>query len=229
MSGAATAGRALAPDTLAGHARLVRLLSADVCRKLEEKNREKPLEKLDAEASKQLLLTTLLASVGQHAAQFGPMIEQAKATGRSPEETGRLVGQEVVLNLARTCPVSSGLIARMGMAEVKAKKEINVSDREKPTLTLVAKDICLGLEQRNQAQPFAKLGKDQRMQMLQEVMQQAFLKNADAMTKLYGSGVFLDAANMKPIGERVGLLMADTCPSYLMQLGLDHIDTQKNP
>jgi hypothetical protein len=208
-----------APDTTTGHARLVRDMAAAVCTRLEEENKKKPLGTVTPEEGKTLLTSALLSSMGQFTDQLMPMMAEATKAGGTSQSVGMELGRDVVLLLGKNCAVSQALIVRMGLDSYKDKPTI--SEKEKPLIQKMAASACQSLDKDNAAQPLAKMTAEQRAAAFAKALQGAFSTHEKSLKAFYGPKLDDQQAEMTNLGRKVAMLMSESCPSYVLQVGLD--------
>lgn len=207
-------------DTLPGQARLVKSLSATMCRKVEEEEKKSPLRNLTAEEGKNLFFKIMLASMSEHADQVSNLMTVNKISQpKKANAFGEEVGKEAVMRLMKDCPASQTLIMQVGLTEVKNKPTI--TPEEKPVLTIVADDICKRLDAEKAKPSFIELTTAARTEVQQQCMQGAMLKHLEELSNFYGLKTIQSATEMEKIGVKIALLMAEQCPGHLTQMGLD--------
>ncbi|QNH62550.1 hypothetical protein [Hymenobacter sediminicola] len=208
-----------AADTLKGQKLFIQHVSQSVCNKLNEEEKKKPLNKLSPEEGQALLTDVLQTSMQDHIDEMAAIMKANKVS--KPRKFGEMVGREVVVVLLQNCPLSQQLFASVGVSAMKDKPTI--APEEKPVLMLVSAEICQRLDTENAKSAISSRPKTERKQVIENAMQGAMLKHLEALSNYYGLKQIQNNSHMETVGRKIGLLLADQCPNYLMQMGLDEV------
>jgi hypothetical protein len=206
-------------DTVVGQARFTHRMSAGMCDRLAQEGQKTDLTKLTAAESEELFKSLMLKTMGDNFTEFSALME--KSGSLSPDELGRNIGEQAVLELIARCPSAGPLVAKMGGARLG--KSVEITAAERPTLLVVAQATCKQLDAENAKQPFDKLTAAQRNTLLQQTLVAAFVNNTNELTAQYGEDVMADKAQGEEIGKKIALLMLEICPGYIMEVGRDEI------
>lgn len=210
-------GTAMAADTLKGQKRFVQRISQTVCTKLTEEEKKSPLSKLSPAEAQALFSDVLQSSMQDHIDEMSAIMTANNVS--KPRKFGEVVGRDVVLLMVKECPISQPLIMSVGMAQLKNMP--TVTAEEKPTLTIVATEICQRLDAENTKTPLADRSATERQQVMETAMQGAMLKHLETLSNYYGIKAISNKTHMEGVGRKIAILIADQCPAYLTQLGLD--------
>jgi hypothetical protein len=217
LMGGQAYGTAMVADTLKGQKRFVQHVSQTVCIKLAEEDKKAPLSKLSPAEAQSLFTTVIESSMQDHIDEMSALMADNKVS--KPRKFGEIVGRDVVLQMVKDCPISQPLLMSIGMAQLKNMPTI--AAEEKPTLTIVATEICQRLDAENTKSSLAGRSVAERQQVVETAMQGAILKHLETLSNYYGIKTISNKAQMEIIGKKIAILMADQCPNYLTQFGLD--------
>ncbi|MGI4740924.1 MAG: hypothetical protein ACRYG7_37630 [Janthinobacterium lividum] len=146
---AQAARRPQAPaDTVAGHARLVRKLSQELCTTLTN-DHTTAFASLSTDQAMQLTQQLFTTAMQRDSVALLAMMEKAVQQNLAPQQVGQLLGRDVVVSLSKTCPASLPLLARLSQTE-QAQQAMgaarpNVSETEKKILQPMATHLCTQL------------------------------------------------------------------------------------
>ncbi|WP_157530757.1 hypothetical protein [Hymenobacter norwichensis] len=217
LAGGQVYGNAMAADTLKGQKHFVQHVSQTVCTKLAEEDKKAPLNKLSSAEAQSLFTDVLQSSIQDHIDEMSAIMEANHVS--KPRKFGEAVGRDVVLLLVKECPISQPLVMNIGMGQLKNMPAITAE--EKPTLVIVATEICQRLDAENTKRPFTNRSATERQQAMETAMQGAMLKHLETLSNYYGIKAISNKTHMEGVGRKIALLLADQCPGYLTQLGLD--------
>ncbi len=221
-----TAAAAPVPvDTVAGQARFVHRMSAGMCDRLAQEGQKADLSKLTAAESEALLKRVMLGAMGDNFAEFSALMEKAGTI--SPADLGRAIGEQAVLEMMGRCASAGSLLAKIGGA--RTGTSIEVTPAERPTLLAVTQAACKQFDAENAKQPIDKLTPSQRASLIEQVIGGVFLSHSEELAAQYGDDVMTDKAQLENIGRKVGILMLETCPTYILQAGRDEIARRQSP
>jgi hypothetical protein len=210
-------GMGMAADTLKGQKRFVQHISQAVCTKLAEEEKKGPLSKLSPAEAQALFTDVLQSSMQDHIDEMSAIMTANNVS--KPRKFGEIVGRDVVLLMVKECPISQPLLMSIGMAQLKNMP--TVTAEEKPTLTIVATEICQRLDAENSKTPLADRSAADRQQVTENAMQGAMLKHLETLSNYYGFKSISNKAHMEVVGRKIAILIAEQCPSYLTQFSLD--------
>jgi len=213
----APAARALPADTLQGQAQLVRQLSASLCERLAAENQKSELGKLPEADAQALFNQAIVGAMSDNMAAFKTLLKQVP-DAKQEEQAGQ-IGQQAVFKLVENCPVARSFVAQLGFNA--SKQQANITPAERPVLTPVAQRICKRLDEENAKQPFDKRAPSARSQTMEQIMETVITANSQELTDYYGEDALSDEAQMREIGTKIGLVVVEQCPSYLILMGLD--------
>ncbi|OUJ76029.1 hypothetical protein [Hymenobacter crusticola] len=202
------AAQTTAADTTGEH-RMIQDISADLCRQIEEESKKAPLTNLSQEEATQLFARLMLVSAGNNAT-FTKLILTHKSDANA---YGGQLGKRIAFRMVKECPASVPLFMKVGYQELR--KQHPMSEQEVKVLTPVAAGVCQGIEARQKKQDLAAMSAQERMQVVEEVMQAAMKPHAKALSQLYGADLFLDQKKMEQVGVKIAVLMGDQCPAIL--------------
>lgn len=215
-------------DTIAGHARLVRQLSQELCTKLSNDHTTKFADLTTDQAMQ--LTQQLFTEVMQHdSVAVLAMMAKGAQQNLQPQQVGQLLGRDVVVSLSKTCPASLPLLTRLSQTEQAqqaiAAKQPAFSEPEKKALQPLATHLCAQLALADAKTPIAKLTPAQRNELLVNLMKKEFTTGRPQLLRYYSTAQLADQARIKEIGEKMGILMLaqKDCASYILLLGADHV------
>ncbi len=218
-------------DTVAGQGRFVRKLSAQLCQRIQDSARVRPLDQLTPEQADRMLQRLMLAGMSEQATDFVGMMQAAEKRNISNYNMGRAIGIATVMRLSTECPSAMELIVRTSSAQkaagADAKNIISVSAEERAKLQPLADSACAELAAADARQPFKQLSVPAREQKMTQLMQTVMLRNMPVLLSIYTAEQLADEAEMRRFGLKVANLMLTKCPSYLVMLGLDKQNQQQ--
>lgn len=203
-------------DTVKGQAQFVRQLSASLCEHLTAESQKTDLSKLSADETQQLFSKLMLGALADHMDAFQAVLKQL---GPNTQGKAEALGQDAVLQLVDNCPPARTFLAQMGLKA--SQKDINIAPAERPVLLPVAQAICHRLDEENAKQAFSKMTPEARAAKMESAMQTIVMTNAQELADYYGEDTVDNQQQMKEIGTKIGLLVFEQCPSYIMLVGRD--------
>lgn len=158
---------------------------------------------------------TMVSAIGKQP----KAIKYLQAPGHNPEHVGLIVMRQLIAS----CPLAAQLALKMSDTALPAEVAQSVSPEQQQLISLIAHDAAGELVQHTPFDQFAKLTPAQRSELCKEVMQGSMKKHADAISKVYGSGIFFDNERLVILGGKVGMQLAQepSCAEYVLQLGRD--------
>lgn len=225
LAGLPAAAQTAPADTVRGQARVVQLLAATLCTRIEEAGRTRPFEQLTAQEADALFTNLMVTGMSEQADAFMALMSEGEKRNLTSHELGQRVGRATVLRLSTSCPGSMALVMRTSAAQreagAHAKSMNNISAEEKVLLQPMADSACAQLAVRDAREPLRNLSPAARKQEMGRVLQTLMLKNMPALLKLYSLEQIGDQAKMEMIGIKLASLMMTQCPTYLIMLGQD--------
>lgn len=188
--------------------KLINLVSADLCRQLEQENKKNSLSTISQEDAKQLFVRIFTKT----ATSNKELMRKFEAMGPEAGAYGEQLGRRVAFVLIKECPVSQPLMMRLGGAEVN--KQQALAPEEVAVLKPIATAMCRDLQPR--VPELKKMTPEQRMQELTQAFQKNLKPYAKEISQFYGADVFLDSERMKSLGTKISLQMATQCPEVLL-------------
>ena len=232
MVGYATHANSLTPtDTLPGHARLVRALSATLCTELSSPQAP-DLNKLPSAGVMQYAQGLFVTAMQRDSAQVLALLEKAAAQGIQPAEAARQLGHDAMVAVAKNCPAARPLALRLAQTEpgqqALAAQKAKLPPAEQKALQPVANALCATLNASNARAPFAKLTAAGRKQVLMRSIQKAFKPNTAALTRFYGPARLDALLRSGEFDGRVASLMLgqNMCTEYILLVGSDRLAEQ---
>ena len=202
-------------DTVRGQARLTQQLSNSLCTRLVSESQRTTLLALTPTQGQVLLTRLLLGAVADNATAMTALLERAGPARSRPLK--RALTADALLRLAEQCPLASTLLAHLNQQQAS----VAVADDERPTLLPVARLACRCLDTAAVRQPFAQRSPAARAEVAGEAIRYAAQRNQEALLAQYGQALGSDNTLSQQVGEKVGLLMLEICPAYLLQLNRD--------
>ena len=227
---AQAARRAPAPaDTVAGHARLVRKLSQELCNKLSNDHKTN-FAGLTTDQALQLT-QQLFTEVMQHdSVAVLAMMAKGAQQNIQPQQVGQLLGRDMVVSLSKSCPASLPLIARLSQTEqakqVIADQQPTISEAEKKALQPLATHLCAQLALADAKAPLAKQTPAQRSTLFTSLIKKEFTTGRPQLLRYYSAAQLADQPRMEEIGQKIAFLMLaqPDCATYILQMGADNTD-----
>ena len=219
LLGAAGPGRAsaLPADTLRGQAHFVRHLSTSMCQHMATEMQGKEAGKLSADECQALFGKLVLSSMADNLSEFQTVLKQAKSV--DADALGQQMGEQAVIQLMQACPAARPVIIRMGMLSSGLTEGVEPAERS--VLLPIVQSICQRLDEENAKQPLEKRTPAQRSELMETEMQGALLAKSSDLTGYYGDEALEDSKLSEQIGQKIGILMAEQCPSYLLMAAQD--------
>lgn len=194
-------------DSLAEQ-KLINLVSADICRQLEQENKKNSLSTISQEEAKQLFVRVFTRT----ATENKEIMQKFESMGPEAGAYGEKLGRRVAFVLIKECPVSHPLMMRLGGEEVN--KQQALKPEEIAVLKPIATAMCRDMQPR--VAELKKMTPEQRMQELTQAFQKNLKPHAKEISRLYGADVFLDTDRMKALGTKISLQMATQCPEVIL-------------
>jgi hypothetical protein len=167
----------------------------------------------------------MLGAMGDNFTEFSTLMEHAGTI--APTDLGRAIGEQAVVEMVQRCPTAGPLLAKIGNNRMKAQVEITAAER--PTLLAIAQDACKRLDAENAKKPFEKLTSAQRSDLIKQTLMGSFLSSSQELTAQYGDNVMEDKVQGEEIGKKIAMLMLESCPTYIMQVGQDELARRRLP
>jgi hypothetical protein len=219
LCGRAAHAKAPPIDTVAGQAHLTHMISAGMCSRLAQESQKADLTKLTGAESEALLKRLMLGAVGDNFTEFSTLME--KAGQEENTKLGQAIGAQAVVEMVQRCPSAGPLMAKIGGSRLKGNFEMSATERS--VLLPITQAACQRLDAENAKQPFSKLTAAQRSALVQQVLGATLLSNSQALTEQYGDEVMESQELGEEIGKKVGLLMLELCPNYILEVGRDEM------
>jgi hypothetical protein len=219
LPGRAAQARALPIDTVAGQAHFTHMLSAGMCTRLAQESQKADLTQLTGPESEALLKRLMLGAMGDNFTEFSTLME--KAGQGETARLGQAIGAQAVVEMVQRCPSAGALMAKIGGNHLKGNYELSATERS--VLLPITQAACQRLDAENAKQPFAKLTPAQRGALVQQALGAALLTNSQALIEQYGDEVMESGEQGEEIGKKVGLLMLEVCPNYILEVGRDEM------
>lgn len=232
--GIAQASAPLPADTLPGHARLVRTISATLCAELSSPQAP-DLDQLSPPAALQYAQKLFASALRRDSVQLHAMMKHAAPQGQSPTDVARLLGRDALLAAATTCPAAQTLAARLVQAgpvrQALAVRQPPLPPAEEQALLPVASALCHELQARNARAPFGKLTPAERQRVYMEAVQKSFRPQTAALNRFYGPAKLDALLRSGEFDGRVARLMASRglCTEYLVLIGTDRPAPRRKP
>jgi hypothetical protein len=219
LCGRVAQAKALPIDTVAGQAHFTHVLSAGMCTRLAQESQKADLTKLTGPESEALLKRLMLGAMGDNFTEFSTLME--KAGQGEAAKLGQAIGAQAVVEMVQRCPSAGSLMAKIGGSHLKGNLEMSATERS--VLLPITQAACQRLDAENAKQPFAKLTAAQRSALVQQALGATLLSNSQALMEQYGEDVMESEEQGEEIGKKVGLLMLEICPNYILEVGRDEM------
>jgi hypothetical protein len=207
---------ALPPDTVAGHARLVHIMSEGMCEKLQAASKRMDFRAMPSTQSDKLMRKLTNELVLENRPQFEQIRKQVARPQRRLYFS--LLGREALLNMAETCPSAGTFLVDLNYEGLADKSPI--SEAERSMLLPIAEDVCQRISAENTRKPLASRSEAETKLLIGDAIRESLLAHATDLNKYYGHDIMDDPLYLSNAGERMGILMFGRCPSYLLMLSL---------
>lgn len=218
LLGQASAAAVLPADTLKGQAQFVNRLSSTLCERLTAEGQKTDLSKLSAEDAQNLLTRLVGGVMGENFMELQTLLKQTSNSDEAQRQGGQL-GEAMMLRLIEICPASHQLVAQLGLQSIGKKADLSVAERQ--TLMPVAESICQRFDADNAKQPYEKMTPVARRAAIEQAMSGVMMDKAQDLQDYYGEDTMQDEDKMHEIGTKIGLLVLEKCPRYLLLIGRD--------
>lgn len=227
-----TAGRVAAQaaptDTLPGHARLVRSLSAALCADLSS-SQAPDLSQMPSAGVMQYAQSLFTTAMRRDSTHVLALFKAAATRGMQPTDVARLLGRDAMMSAARTCPAARPLAIRLAQTEqgqqAIAAQQPKLPAAEQKVLQPIANDLCAVLNASNTRAPFARLTPAGRKQAFMGAVQQVFKPHTAALNRFYGPVKYAALLRNGQLDGRIASLMVSQgkCSEYLLLIGSDRL------
>lgn len=210
-----TEGRTVAPaDTLVGHAHLVGLLSTGLCTRMAAESQA--FDQLPKHELNRLLQDWTTSIIMENEDVFEEAFQPLGKYKRDPYKWR--LAREALFRTAAKCAEARTFLVQVGW-RTRHEKSMP-SPEERAALLPAAQLMCQTLDEENARAPFAQRPAADLKLALQQAMGKAMVAKASELMAYYGGELFKNAEWTNLVGERVFLVVFDTCPSYFVQLFL---------
>lgn len=220
-----------AADTIPGQERIVRQLTASLCKQIEASGRSKSFDQLSPKEADALFIQLMMISMSEQAEAVTGLISAGQTRQMTPNEVGRRIGVATVSRISTDCPSSMALVIRTSSAQqaagAHASSMNNITAEERVVLQPIADSTCARIRLADTGKPLRQLSPPARKQAIVAIMQTQMLKNSPALLKLYSAEKMSDQAAMEGVGVKVASLMMTQCPTFLILLGQDEINQKQ--
>ena len=201
-------------DTVAGHAQLVRVLSAGMCTRLQTESKDQYFDQLPKRELSRLLEDWTTSSLMEHEDIFD---EAMQPVGKYRRDAYKWrLAREALLRMAETCAEARTFLVEVGWRNRHEKSF--PGEEERAALLPATRLICQILDEENARQPFAQRPVAELRAAVQQATAKAMLAKTTELTAYYGNELFRSAEWTGLVGERLALVLFDTCPAYSVQL-----------
>ncbi|RYY14417.1 MAG: hypothetical protein EOO36_14295 [Cytophagaceae bacterium] len=211
-----TISAALPPDTVAGHAQLLRAMSEGLCEKLDAASQRLDFKALPSAQSDKLMRKLTNELVLENRAQF----EQLRKRVARPRRRlyFSLLGREAILRMADTCPSAGTFLTDLNYEGRSDKSPL--SDAERAMLLPITEDVCQRLSVENARVPLARRSEAETKLVVGAAIRESLQAHAADLNKYYGHDIMDNPLYLGNAGERMAMLMFGRCSSYLLMLSL---------
>lgn len=206
----------LPPDTVAGHAHLLHVLSEGLCEKLDAASKRMDFKAMPSAESDKLMrkLTTELVLENR------PQFEQMRKLIARPQRRlyFSLLGRAALLRMADTCPSAGTFLVDLNYEGLTDKSPL--SEAERSMLLPITEAVCQRISAENARISLANRSEAETKLVISTAIQETLLAHAADLNRYYGHDIMNDPLYLSNAGERMGMLMFGRCPSYLLMLSL---------
>lgn len=203
-------------DTLVGHARMLHIISAALCSKLEAESKRTDFKQLTPHQSDKLLEGLTFQTVGEHLKEIEVML--ATVSRRKGKQYGQQLGREALLKMADECVAARTFLPDLNYEATADKSP--VTEAEKIVLQTIARTSCQGLADEDARQPFESRTPQERNAAIGQIIQSSLFINTPELMRYYGEGIMTDQKRYGDVVERMSLFMLSSCPKYPLMLSL---------
>ena len=228
----AAPGITVPADTVAGHGRMVRLLSEAMCTHLGN-DHTTAFDKMTSPAARQMTQQLFVAAMQRDSVVFIALIIEGTKQGKTAQVVGQELGRDVIITLGHNCPAALPLIVRLSQtAEVQklaADKIPAITEVEKKILQPLATRICAQLTAVDAKESFGKLPAARRNAIFTSLMQKEFVAGRPQLLRYYSAAQLNDPQRRGEIGQKIAGLMLNqnSCSGFMILVGLDEMSKQK--
>jgi hypothetical protein len=204
------------PDTVAGHTQLLRAMSEGYCEKLQAASKRMNFKAMPTAESDKLIRKLTTELVLENRPQFLQMRKQVARPQRQLYFS--LLGRDALLRMATTCPNAATLLTDLNYEGLTDKSPM--SEAERAVLLPITEDVCQRISAENARQSLANRPIADTKLIIGTAIRESILAHTDGLNQYYGSDIMNDPQRLGNASERMGLLMFERCPSYLLMLSL---------
>ena len=207
---------ALPPDTVAGHARLLRIMSEGYCEKLQAASQRLNFRSMKTGESDKMVRKLTTELLLENRSQFLLLRKQVARPQRRLYFS--LLGRDALLRMADTCPSAPTFLTDLNYEGLTDKSPMSAAERA--VLLPITEEVCQRIMVEDARQSLARQSEADAKAVISAAIRESIQAHAADLNSYYGNDIMNDSQRLGDASERMGLLMFEKCPRYLLMLSL---------